>query len=180
MVIFFDPETHTYTLNGEVVPSVTRILSRGFGYGDALALERGSCVHQIIQYLLEGDLDESSVDPVLAPYITAFKSFLALSGYKHREAERVVGSPTYQYCGRLDLVGDLNGRRVIVDIKTGSLPDTVGCQLQAYRFAWREMGYKADTCFSLLLRNTGKFSLKEHNDPTDFYRFLKLRKEYVQ
>ena len=59
MTLHYDPETHIYTVDGEVLPSVTQIL-KDMGFIDVTwfndyARERGSLVHKIIESEGEND-----------------------------------------------------------------------------------------------------------------------------
>ena len=55
-MIQFDPETHTYTINGRIYPSVTQIIKGVLGdelwYKDWYA-GRGRAIHQAIHYLVK-------------------------------------------------------------------------------------------------------------------------------
>lgn len=71
----FDPETHTYYMDGVAVPSVTQVLPYNF-YGNAKEETRlkGEYVHKAVEYYNLGELDEETLDPVLIPYLEAFKT----------------------------------------------------------------------------------------------------------
>jgi hypothetical protein len=79
MMITFDPDTHTYTLDGQTVPSVTQVL-QAMGFVDSTwfteeSRTRGKYVHRIIELHINQELDESTVDDSLAGYFGAFKLF---------------------------------------------------------------------------------------------------------
>ena len=82
----FDEVEHRYTTaTGAVLPSVTQILRplSAMFYDrvdkDALKLkaELGTAVHQCIEFLIDDDLDESSIDLSWKPYIDAWKFWRA-------------------------------------------------------------------------------------------------------
>jgi hypothetical protein len=91
--LVFEELTHTYTLDGERLPSVTQILQRA----DAInfehipptirerALERGTAVHKAVHYYNEHDLDVDAFRetfPEYAPYLDAWIKFLDVSGFR--------------------------------------------------------------------------------------------------
>jgi hypothetical protein len=82
--LLFDPDSHTYTLNGEKVPSITQIIA-DMGLIDTTwftdhSRERGTFVHRIIEWHLLKELDEDTVDESLVGYLNAWKRFELDSG----------------------------------------------------------------------------------------------------
>ena len=71
--LLFDEAAHRYTVNGQIIPSVTQIISAvglyEFDFVNAetlaVAAERGRFVHSMIEWYEIGELDESSIDPEL-------------------------------------------------------------------------------------------------------------------
>lgn len=136
----FDEATHTYTLDGEVLPSVTQILE-GVGIIDyshipsstrEMALERGRIVHRVTQLDDEGDLDESTVDEAIVPYLGSWRRFRADTGFVPNEVERRGHHQRFRYAGTRDRVGPMNGAAWLVDIKTNDAPEWVRMQTAAY------------------------------------------------
>lgn len=140
-VLHLDRATHTYTLDGRVLPSVTQVLE-GVGIIDydhipndtrQAALQRGSDVHTITHFDDEGDLDEASVEPHLAGYLAGWRKFrletevgrMPITAMEHQ-----MFHVEHWYAGTLDREF---GGKVIVDIKTGEAPWWVRIQLAAYR-----------------------------------------------
>lgn len=80
-MIHFDPETHTYTLNGERLPSVTQILKPIYDFSAVpagvlrRAAEYGTAVHKTVELYLKDDLDEGSLDDALKGPLEAFKTW---------------------------------------------------------------------------------------------------------
>lgn len=126
------------------LPRVTEILTAvGLG-GDfshvspevlAAAQKRGTAVHDAIEALSYGYLDEAALDPEIAPYLAAYRTFMAESGHEAIATEIEVVNPTWGYVGHADRVGWLLGKRVLLDFKTGEL-GPVAYQLAAYADAW--------------------------------------------
>lgn len=145
----FDADSHTYRVDGQVVPSVTQILARlsaeEYRFVDRDVMEDaallGTAVHKMIELDLRGDLDVDALSEGLLPYYAAWQNFLKLSGFQVVLSEQRVYSPRYGYCGTLDLAGWLNGRFVVIDAKrTAQVPRTAGPQTAAYRQALDESG----------------------------------------
>ena len=106
--IDYDSEHHLYFLNGNIVPSVTEITGCLHNFGDIpkqkleAAAKKGTVVHTAIQYYLENDLDENTLDEVIKPYLESFKNCYKYSGMKPIKLEMIVGSLKLQYAGRFD------------------------------------------------------------------------------
>lgn len=135
----FDETTHTYRLLGGLVPGVTEILRPLSDFSgvprDVLERKRdlGQRVHFACQLDDEGDLDESSVEDDVAPYLHAWRRFLRESGAVVLANEQRVAEPLLMYAGTLDNVLLLNGQKWLVDKKTSiALPLAVGPQTAAY------------------------------------------------
>lgn len=143
--LIFDAESHTYTLGGVKLPSVTTVLSAvglyDFDFVPAetlrIAAERGKIIHCCIEWYEQGELDESSIDPELAGY---FESYLRMKDAgllpdKPSAIEKRLYSAKYKYAGTLD---QMFGSDWINDIKT-TLPGAEhGLQLSAYWLAEHE------------------------------------------
>lgn len=153
--VSFEAIGHEYRLpDGRRVPGVTEILSAvgvsvdfeglasmGRRVADAIDLKReiGHTLHQDAHAFDDDDLDWSTVDPRVLPYLRAWATFRENSRLMPTTRERLVYHPTLGYAGTLDGIFVLpNNRRVLVDIKTGD-PDDSGCAFQtaAYQAAYQ-------------------------------------------
>lgn len=141
--IAFDEGRHEYRVHGHVVPSVTQVLGILQDFGAvpadvlAAAAEFGTHVHQACALDNAGQLDEESLDAELVPYLSQWRRFLVESGAAVISSELRVFHRGLRYAGTLDVLADWNGRRCIIDIKTGQVPRTVGAQVEAYRMAYQ-------------------------------------------
>jgi len=138
----FNAERHEYRYNGVIVPSVTGIIS-AVGLYDfdhvsretlKIAAERGTIVHQCVEWHEAEILDPDSIDPELRGY---FDAYLMLKDRgdlpsKPDATEERVYSVTYLYAGTLD---QRFGCDWINDIKTGQPDPAHGLQLSAYWLA---------------------------------------------
>ena len=121
-LLFYD-DTHRYTVDGEEVPSVselTRFLTREV-YTDTPqyfmdgAAARGTKVHKATEALDKyGSVD---CEDDIAPYVQAYVQFLK---DKNPDWEKIEWSVCNQklYAGTVDRYGTLDGKKVILDIKT--------------------------------------------------------------
>lgn len=137
----FDAATHTYTAGGEVLISVTQALKSAgvIDYSmipqDVLqaAARRGTMAHQAIHYYLDGELDESTVQPEILGYVNAAKRFIDESQFTPMRVECRDYHRTHRYAGTFDLDGTLaSGDLATVDWKTGMIMPGHAIQLAAY------------------------------------------------
>jgi len=118
----FKSEAHEYYFEGRRVPCVSDILQdagyvdkRFFKPSDA---DRGKKIHTITQYYDEGDLDESSVDPVFEGYLEAYKKFR----HDYKDRLRIVGieellyNPQYDYAGTADRLIYIDKESGLIDL----------------------------------------------------------------
>lgn len=145
-MIEFDEASHTYTLGGVVMPSVTQVLAPLSDFSKVprhvleRARQRGTAVHRACELYLLGDLDETSLDEEIAPYYYQFRRFLRESGFRPAKSELRVWSGRYGYAGTLDLAGELGKKQVLIDLKTPiQMPRSTGPQTAAYEAAYREI-----------------------------------------
>lgn len=81
MAFIFNPEKHEYTLDGEILPSVTQIIAPLSNYSrvnpDILERARlyGTAVHVMIRLWLQNKLDEASLDEQLRPALESFQNW---------------------------------------------------------------------------------------------------------
>lgn len=137
----FSEATHQYFLGGQELPSVTSIIRDNRLGGDFSAVapatleharQRGTAVHAALHYDDEGMLDETTVDPEVAPYLDAWRRFRAERHVAIVEMERRYADATYRFAGTLDRIAVVEGRRVVIDIKSG---DVEGADLQTAAYA---------------------------------------------
>jgi len=173
-MLTFDAEKHEYRLDGVRLPSVTQIIADAGLYGNTsyftdYSRDRGSFVHQIIEWHLSQELDEATIDPVLMPYFEAWKRFEAESSYVSDSCEEQLASSRYRYAGTIDHIGHLNGYFCIIDVKSGAPTPATGIQLAGYENLLKVKGAKR---FALHLKDDGNYKLIEYKDSNDRNVFL--------
>jgi len=166
-MITFDPATHTYTLDGQPVPSVTTIL-KDMNFIDMTwftdyGRDRGKLVHTIIEWHITGELDESTIAPELQGYLDAWGAFTSDTGFLSTEIEKPLASELYRFAGTPDHIGKLNGKEAVIDAKTGVIYPHVGLQLAGYEI----LATRPLKRFGLQLKEDGRYSLKEFRDRQD-------------
>lgn len=189
-VLLFNEDTHTYTLDGKELPSVTQALqhitAHNFAHVDpavlARASELGTATHKMIELDCKGDLDEDDLPEPLQTPFKAWRSFLETSGFVVLASELRVLSMRYLYAGTLDLFGMLNERFCIIDAKrTAAVPRSAGPQTYGYEAALREMEVAKSfditpttpiDRYALHLKADGKWTLVPFTDKNDARVFL--------
>lgn len=178
----FEPGDHIYRYRGARIPSVTGILEpySGLEFVDpdhlAMLAEFGNHVHQAVHLWNIGDLDESTLDPALLPYLNGWRQYLDDTRAEIIASEMRVFSPTMRYAGTLDSILRIKKSDRLVDLKTGAaIPRTVGPQTAAYDHARRE-AVGGRLMKRGCLRLTGKddgigYTYHPLNDPRDFEVF---------
>jgi len=139
----FDEATHTYRVDGRIVPSVTQILKRV--YPDVYAgippavLERkamlGTAVHKAIELELCGRLDYTTIHEKVQPYFESFMQWWVEQNARNSAQERQFYCEAGGYAGTIDFEGLLNDVAWLVDWKiTGTKVKTHSIQLGGYGF----------------------------------------------
>ncbi len=171
-MITFDPAAHSYTIDGQPVPSVTTIL-KDMGFIDTTwftdyGRDRGKLVHRIIHWHITGELDEATIDPELQGYLDAWGAFISDTGFISTETEKPMGSVLHHFCGTPDYIGQLNRFESVIDCKTGGVSPWTGLQLAAYEI----LAGRPLKRYALALKEDGKYSLKPFTDRQDRQIFL--------
>ena len=142
-LLFFD-DSHTYTVDGEPVPSVSelcRFVSREV-YKDVAqfrldnAAERGTSVHKATEILDKYGKCEVTED--IEPYLRAYLAFRKEHECQWQKIEFATHHPDRLYAGTLDRYGLVDGVPAIVDIKSCATVDPAHrtlytAQLNLYR-----------------------------------------------
>jgi len=184
MNLAFDEATHTYSLDGKVVPSVTQILNiaNDFGFVNKDVLDRaskfGTAVHKATELYDACDLNEATLDIALLPYLDAWKMFLSNTNFRVISSEARVYSK-HGYAGTFDRLGYLDGRLTLLDIKTSTtVARSTSLQLAAYEQAYKEMhDMQIEQLISVQLKPCA-YTIRHHDDRTDFLTFLNFLNVY--
>jgi hypothetical protein len=173
----FQDDGHIYTADGEVVPSVTQVLTLA-GISDVSQipyhnLEKaraiGEAVHQATELIDKDDLDIDTLDPLIAGYILGYQEFKKETNFKPSTIEqRGIGDfedLRFGYC--IDRTGTMDGvdGLVVLDLKTSARSNpNWGIQLAAYDDG---AGLSA-VRLVVHLKKDGSFGVIAYNDTNDF------------
>lgn len=176
----FDEQTHTYTLEGRVLPSVTQILD-AVGLIDKQwyteeASQRGTNIALATELLDQGNLDRETLEtdfPGYVGYVDAWQDFLTTSAAEVIWIERAVFDRALQYAGTLDRLVRITGVNYVLDIKTGSPCSWHAIQTAAYAStlweAWpRDLGLSGGFGrMAVYLKEDGTFKVVQHGAAGD-------------
>lgn len=173
----FDESAHAYYMGGVRVPGVTSILSPlvNFAGIPAHVLEAkadlGRRVHAATEFDDDGDLDESTVEHDVRPYLDAYRKFRAETGAVVVANERRVYEPIYRYAGQLDRILNIGCENWLVDLKTCfTTPISAGPQTAAYLRALNDASVTRRA--ALRLRADGTYRLDPLTNADDWSVFL--------
>ena len=168
---------------GEELPSVTAVtdILMDFSRIDPAVLEQkrmlGQAVHKACELYDKNDLDFSTVDDAVAPYLEAWIKFLTETKFKITAIEQKVWSRKYHFAGTLDRTGILKKAQTVLDIKIISvMGPPVGIQLAGYEKAARESDILPPTRIvwrhGIQLKPNGKYQIEPYTDRGDWNTFL--------
>ena len=184
-MVKFNACKHQYTSDGEIIPSVTQVLSSLHDFSsispDVLenAKQRGTAIHAMVDMYINKKLDIASLDVRLHGRLAAWIEFTNLYKPKIIGCEKLVYSAKHGFAGTLDIVCLLEGKLTLIDIKSSkAAASTAGLQLAGYQIAYEEMsGVKVSRRMAVILKDDGKFEVLEYKSKLDKKEFLKLLKE---
>ena len=147
----YDGESHTYIVDGLIVPSVTQILSVKYGNKYAgvnrstleRAAGRGTAIHEAIEKYCKGDAAQIEVKEVRN--FRFLINYYALSVLENETPIIIAKDGAPIAAGRLDLILSDNENMSIADIKTTSTLDKeyLAYQLNLYRIGYMQ-SYRKD------------------------------------
>jgi PD-(D/E)XK nuclease superfamily len=155
------------------------------------ALERGRRVHEAVHFYNERDLDDVAFAhdfPQYAGYLDAWIHFCQRRHFVPILNEHRVGSRRHQLAGTIDCLGILDGKRVLLDFKTGN-PADVAADLQtaayhALALEWCQEDDADPRLAEFLAQKTGlarysvqlckdaTFHVEAHEHPGDYSEFM--------
>lgn len=140
--LFFDVDAHAYYLNGRRIPGVTDIL-KDVGFIDTTyytedGRQHGTDVHEACEAVDRGDAPLEDVPADIFYEVRSWVRFRDEHGFEADAIEEPRASAVYGYAGTPDRVGTFargpwQGRRFVIDFKTGAPEKWWRYQLAAYR-----------------------------------------------
>lgn len=133
----FDEESHRYTLDGKVLPSVTKIINNVLPTFQASQwhMDRGKRTHAACEWLDNGC--DPEIDPEIYPRVNAWRKFRADYGGKIVANELRLASKLLRFAGTIDRVISTGKNLIIADLKNSVSPQ-VRLQLAGYSLLWKE------------------------------------------
>jgi len=186
MELVFNDETHTYSLNGIVLPSVTQVLKAAglinLDFIDknllAAKADLGKKVHTATELYDDNTLMLDNLDPVLNNYLMQWVKFKIDFGFEPTDSEVMLHHKLFRYAGRIDRAGWISTRqftgKVLIDIKSGAKHHSHAIQTAAYMELYNSDKKPADRirrryCVYL---TPDSYQVQEYNNPTDKNVFL--------
>ena len=138
MTLIFDPAQHRYTVSGQEIPSVTsRIRDAGLmgsasRFYTAASAARGTAVHLACADHDLGRDVSGFLEGEHGGYLTSYLLWCRAMTPTWTAIEEPCYSTVFHTAGTPDRVGTLNGRPVVLDLKTGGRSPWHGVQLAMY------------------------------------------------
>ena len=157
----FDEATHTYALDGTILPSVSQLLS-GCGIINTSFFkpehaEAGTRRHLITEYYDKGTLDWGTVGEADLPYLEAWIKAREELGFNIVEIEQRMYHPQYGYAGTIDRITEINDAPWIIDIKTGQKQRWHELQVVLYGLMLSHDGVHPNL-MDIYIKKNGKYS----------------------
>lgn len=174
-MLLFNEALHTYTLDGKVLPSVTKIIAPLADFSGisaetlAYASARGTAVHKACEILNLGCSFAEPLNPVLVPYVDAWQLFIKEKRVIITAAEKRLYHPTMKYAGMYDAEGFIDGEEWLIDIKAvATLHPRIGVQLAGYAGMLNKKVRRA----AVQLKPDGQYLFQEYANKSDWPVFV--------
>ena len=163
----FDEKNHEYRYGGKKLPSVTTVIKEALNiqYPDYAIYHatRGTFVHKAIELYLNGNLDFSSIDETIKPYLDSFIAFQGKAKIEPLLLEERFADKNISFAGTVDIVGKVKGKTYLFDIKTGQKQDSYNAQMAGYKKLLNDNGIEIDGIYILDLKPAGCKVIKVEN-----------------
>jgi hypothetical protein len=147
------------------VPAMVRSYGLGADAQKKAGGDRGTAIHDALRiYCAQGDVPNVlDFEEPVRPYVQGLCRWLLQAAPKPVMVEAIVGSLEHGFAGRFDLLADIAGRRMLVDLKTSkSVYPEMHLQLAAYMLAVEECGVqRPDGALVLAVDADGGFRTAE-------------------
>ena len=125
------------------------------------AADRGTAIHEALRlYCQQGTVPNAQEFPEhVRGYVAGLCKWLVTASPEPILTERVIGSPTYGFAGRFDLLATINGERVLADLKTSArIYPEHSLQMAGYELALLECGESVDRSIVVAVGEDGSFN----------------------
>ena len=160
-----------YTISGRKFARVTQIV--GFAFPNSFAaipeskreyyFQRGTEVHRLCECVENGTADGLDFDPEIEKYREGHANFLRDTGFKALPdgIEVRVKNDELHYAGRIDWIGTMGGRTVLIDYKTTSIPKGGALQTALYLLALPAYKFEDVDRYIVAIKKGGKYAMSE-------------------
>lgn len=180
MSLTFNEERHEYRWNGNVVPSVTKVIEPAYDFRFVkpevleAAAKLGTAVHKTIVLAEAGRLDEARTPDRLLLFLKQWRDFCRECDYKPIDMGQRMFSQRYGVAGTDDTFGILSGGHIVLDIKTGQEYDPHKMQTAGYKELRIENGFT-----DAVEARRGSLYLDEEGFRLVFHRDLEDRADFL-
>lgn len=151
-----------------------------FGQISGNAATRGRGVHNFFQQILNNQYDIDAPEQY-RPYLEGIIRFQKEYQVTPIFNERIVKSLKYGYAGTVDQAVKTNNQTWLIDLKTSKqIYPEMGLQLECYKQALVEEGFKIDKTAILLVPGDGTFQLAEVKGDIEVFLALKKVWEWME
>ena len=178
----YDDDKHQYKLDGLILPSVTQIIQESglinLEWVDRDLLEAkadlGRKVHSATELNDTNNLNTKDLHPTLKLYLDSWIKFRTDYKFVLTEIELKLFHKLYRYAGRIDRVGLLNKKLILVDIKSGTEQKTSAIQTAGYELLYNQDKKKGDQIKERMIvyLNPEGYKVIPNNNPNDKSVFL--------
>ena len=178
----FDPIEHRYFLENRELLGLTAILKAAGFYNFEFvndhdlefARRRGTAVHLATAFSDRGTLNEGSIHPEIAPYLTAWRRFRGEVKTEMLHVENPIYSKRWRFACTPDRIVIVNGKLSVLEIKASEyLSAAYQLQTQGQQIAAEDFyKEKVKSRFTVRLFDNGTYRLEEYKEAADKARFM--------
>lgn len=176
MSVEFIKDTHQYIVNGVITPSVSEVLRETIFYDKysdvpEAVLQKAAAFGTAVHHAVEHD-DDTLLDDTQRRVFADYKRLIKEHGITPIKHEQIVY--TDDYAGTFDMLADIDGKQVLVDIKTTYNLDLeyLSWQLSLYAYAY---GHDGDLyAIWLPKRKKGKVVKVDRKDESEILEMLEV------
>ena len=180
--INFNEKKHEYRVEGIITPSVSQILQAN-GLMDSFKhsenkLHTGTAIHKALEFSDKGTLDYSKLDSRLKKCIDLWEKFkkdlgLNVIGIEEKVAFGVL------YAGTIDRIVKGQGKKAILDFKSGNPQDWAALQTAGYAMAYDPTDYMNYERYCVKIHwDMDRVKYKPYTDEHDFNTFMAMATTY--
>jgi hypothetical protein len=166
--LIFNPENHSYFMDGKELPSVTQVIDGAGFVSDFCKQDRaadyGRKVHEAVSSVARGT-ETYETDKRIECAVDGFREWKKAYKPETCYSEMPMASKSRGYAGTIDLLAKIKGKYWLVDVKTGGYCPWHIIQLAAYNELVKSEKLRADkfACLYLDPVEAGKFTFREVN-----------------